>query len=150
LQTGPYLTPTFSTGTDPSGTGVLVRGVTSTQRPDRIGKGNLDHPTADAYFDRNAFVPLANNIGRFGNAGVGILRGPGTATFSMTLAKGFALTERLNLRYEASFANLFNHLNLDVPGTLNISSASFGRISGTQAVDQAGPRTIQMSLRFSF
>src|SRR5215510_10365618 len=150
LQTGPYLTPTFSSGTDPSGTGALVRGVTSTQRPDRIGDGNLDHPTADAYFDRNAFVPLPNNIGRFGNAGVGILRGPGTATFSMTLAKRFAITERFNLRYEASFANLFNHLNLDAPGTLNISSASFGRISQTQTADQAGPRTIQMSLRIFF
>jgi hypothetical protein len=149
LQTGPYLTPTFS-GADPSGTGVLSRGVTTTQRPDRIGDGNLDHPTADAYFDRNAFQKLPNNIGRFGNAGVGILRGPGTATFSMTLAKRFAITERLNLRYEASFANLFNHLNLNTPRTLNILDSSFGRITQTQTVDQAGPRTIQMSLRLSF
>lgn len=149
LQTGPYLTPTF-TGTDPSGTGVLVRGVTTTQRPDRIGNGNLSNPTIDAYFDRNAFVRPANNIGRFGNAGVGILRGPGTQVFSMTLGKQFALTERLKFRYEAAFSNLFNHLNPDVPGTLNITSAAFGRITRTQTVDQAGPRTIQMSLRLSF
>jgi hypothetical protein len=149
LQTGPYLTPTFS-GTDPSGTGVLVRGVTTTQRPDRIGNGNLDDPTTDAYFDRSAFVIPADNIGRFGNAGVGILRGPGTTSFSMTLGKQFALSERLKLRYEAAFANLFNHLNLDVPDTLNISSSAFGRITRVQVVDQAGPRTVQMSLRLSF
>ena len=149
LQTGPYLTPTFS-GTDPSGTGVLVRGVTTTQRPDRIGNGNLSNPTADAYFDKSAFARPASNIGRFGNAGVGILRGPGTEVFSMTLAKQFSVTEKLKLRYEAAFSNLFNHLNLDIPGTLNITSSAFGRITRTQGVDQAGPRIIQMSLRVSF
>lgn len=149
LQSGPYLTPTFS-GTDPSGTGVLVRGVTTTQRPDRIGNGNVSNPTADQFFDRSAFVVPSNNIGRFGNAGVGILRGPGTETFSMALAKKFALTEKASLRYEATFSNLFNHTNLDVPSTLNISSPNFGRITRTQPVDGAGPRTIQMSLRILF
>lgn len=149
LQTGPYLTPTF-TGTDPSGTGVLVRGVTTTQRPDRVGNGNISNPTLDAYFDRNAFVRPASNIGRFGNAGVGILRGPGTQVFSLTVGKQFPVYERLKLRYEAAFSNLFNHLNPDIPGTLNITSAAFGRITRVQSVDQAGPRVIQMSLRLVF
>ncbi len=80
------------------------------------------------YFDRSAFVVPANNIGRFGNAGVGILRGPGTEVFSMSLAKRFLLTERVNLRYEATMSNLFNHTNLDIPANLNIGSGSFGRI----------------------
>jgi hypothetical protein len=149
FQSGPYLTPTF-TGTDPSGTGVLVRGVTTTQRPDRIANGNLSNPTIDAYFDKNAFVRPASNIGRFGNAGVGILRGPGTEVFSMTLGKQFSITEQLKLRYEAAFSNLFNHLNPDIPNTLNITSAAFGSIIRPQAADQAGPRIIQMSLRMSF
>jgi hypothetical protein len=149
LQSGPFLTPTF-TGTDPSGTGVLVRGVTTTQRPDRTGNGNLSNPTAERFFDRTAFVAPANNIGRFGDAGVGILEGPGTKVFSMSLAKRFSLGERGSLRYEATFSNLFNHTNLDVPSTLNISSPNFGRITRTQPVDNAGPRTIQMSLRLSF
>ncbi len=149
LQTGPFLTPTF-TGTDPSGTGVLVRGVTTTQRPDRIGDGNLDNPTPTRYFDLGAFVRPANNIGRFGNAGVGILRGPGTQVFSLSAAKQFTLAERLKLRYEATFANLFNRQNYDVPTTLNIQSANFGRIVSTLPVDLGGPRTIQMSLRLLF
>ena len=149
FQTGPFLTPTFS-GTDPSGTGVLVRGVTTTQRPDRVGDGNISDPTAAHYFDRSAFVVPGNNIGRFGNAGVGILEGPGTKVFSMTLGKKFTLTERVSLRYEAAFANVFNHTNLGLPTTLNISSANFGVIRSTQSAEQAGPRTIQMSLRLSF
>ena len=149
LQTGPYLTPFFQGG-DPSGTGANVRGVQGTQRPDRIGDGNLTNPTSERYFDRSAFVVPANNIGRFGNAGVGILRGPGTEVFSMSLAKRFLLTEEVDLRYEATLSNLFNHTNLDIPATLNIGSDSFGRIQATQKGDLAGPRTIQMSLRISF
>ena len=50
LQSGPFLTPSFSTG-DPSGTGTTVRGFTATQRPDAVGDGNISNPTADAYFD---------------------------------------------------------------------------------------------------
>ena len=48
-----------------------------------------------------------------------------------------------------AFSNLFNIENLDVPN-MNITSSAFGRITGTQTVDQAGPRTIQFSLRYSF
>ena len=44
---------------------------------------------SERYFDRSAFVVPPDNIGRFGNAGVGILRGPGTKVFSMSLAKMF-------------------------------------------------------------
>jgi hypothetical protein len=150
LQTGPFLTPYFSGGSDPSGTGVNVRGHVSSQRPDRIGSGELSNPTPEAYFDRAAFVIPANNIGRFGNSGVGIVSGPGTAVFSMSAAKRFHITERLALRYESTFTNLFNHTNYDIPGTMNIASGSFGRINATQPVDWAGPRTIQMSLRLIF
>jgi hypothetical protein len=46
-------------------------------------------------------------------------------------------------------SNLFNIENLDVPNT-NVASNAFGRITNTQSVDQAGPRTVQFSLRFSF
>jgi len=75
--------------------------------------------------------------------------GPGTSTFSMSAGKSFAVTERLSLRYEAQFANLFNILNKDVPN-VNVASGSFGLISQSQGVEQAGPRTIQMMLRVQF
>ena len=45
--------------------------------------------------------------------------------------------------------NLFNIENPDVPNT-NVASDAFGRITDTQSVDQAGPRTVQFSLRFLF
>jgi hypothetical protein len=79
---------------------------------------------------------------------VGILEGPGTATFSMSAGKTFHLSERFGLRYEAQFANLFNLANWGLPN-MNITG-SFGQITNSQQVAQAGPRTIQMSLRFQF
>src|SRR5262249_59429721 len=72
LQTGPYLTPFFS-GADPSGTGANVRGVQGTQRPDRIGDGNLGNPRVAQYFERDAFVAPPNTIRRFSRCGVVIL-----------------------------------------------------------------------------
>jgi hypothetical protein len=149
LQSGPFLTPSFSNG-DPSGTGATVRGFTATQRPDAIGDGNLSIPTADAYFDRNAFARPGDNIGRFGNAEVGTLIGPGTRTFSMTLGKNVTLRGTSHLRLEFAFSNLFNIENLDIPSQMAITSSAFGRITGTQTVDQAGPHTVQMSLRYRF
>lgn len=105
VQSGPFLTPFFSNG-DPSGSGTTVRGFTATQRPDQVGDGNLGNPTVAAYFDPTAFVRPADNIGRYGNAGVGILVGPGTSVFSMTVGKSFALAGQSRLRFEMAFSNL--------------------------------------------
>jgi hypothetical protein len=159
LQTGPYLTPTMSGG-DPSGTNATARG---TQRPDAVGiDPSLSNPTADVYWDRSAFVcpgrtPGAPNqfncavspIGRFGNAGVGTLVGPGTINLSMGLSKDFRLTERATLRFEASFTNLPNHPNLGDPGT-NITSLSFGKVTTARGADSGGNRIGAFALRLEF
>ncbi len=154
-HSGHFLTPSFS-GTDPSGTGVLTRGVTTAQRPDCTGtSGNLSNHNRNGWFNPAAFTVPRNNIGRFGNCPVGILTGPGTVTFAGTAGKNFALTERFNLRYEAQVANLFNHTNLADPATNISSPATFGKITNVQDANtsygpSAGPRNIQMSLRLTF
>jgi hypothetical protein len=147
-QSGSFLTP-FFTGGDPSGTGANTRGFTSTTRPDQAGDGNLADPTVDRYFDRSAFVIPANNIGRFGNAAVGSLIGPASKVFSMTIGKSFTLAATSRVRFEAAFSNLFNTENFALPNR-NVRSGQFGLITATQTVDQAGPRTVQFSLRYSF
>jgi len=150
-QTGLWLTPYFpSSLSDPSGTFPLSRSVKQ-QRPDCAAgqTGYLSNPTTADYFNVNAFSVPASDIGRFGNCGVGILEGPGTVTYSMSVGKRFAITERVALQYEAQFANLFNILNKGVPNT-DIASSSFGLISQSQAVEQGGPRSIQMMLRLRF
>ncbi len=151
LQSGPWLTPFFpSSFADPSGTNPAQRSVKQ-QRPDCVdGKsGYLDSPTTSVYFDKSAFSIPASRIGRYGNCGTGILEGPGTVNYSMSMGKTFSLTERIGLKYEAQFANLFNFLNRDIPN-MNVSSSSFGRISQSQPSEQAGPRSIQMTLRLTF
>ena len=153
-QSGSFLTPSFS-GTDPSGTGVLVRGVTTAQRPDCTGASYTPaNRSRSNYFSPAAFSTPANNIGRFGNCPVGTLIGPGTVTFAGTLGKNFPIYERVNLRFEAQYANLFNHVNLANPNT-NIRSSNFGTISNVQDANtsygpSAGPRNAQLSLRLTF
>ena len=154
-QSGPFLTPSFS-GTDPSGTGVLVRGVTTAQRPDCVSNNyKASSQTRNDWFNINAFSVPGNNIGRFGNCGVGILQGPGTQTFAGTAGKNFRINERFNVRYEAQFANLFNHTNLAAPATNISSPGTFGTITNVQDANtpygpSAGPRNVQMSLRATF
>ena len=149
-QTGPYLTPTF-TGTDPSGTNPTQRSEGAFQRPDCNGTNpNTGSQSLSDYWNASVFSVPANNIGRFGTCGVGILNGPGTETFSASLGKDFHLIgERLTLRYEAQAANLFNITNYAAPNT-SITGGSFGVISATQSGEQAGPRTIQMLIRILF
>ncbi len=151
LQTGFWLTPYFPSGlSDPSGTAPSNRSV-KTQRPDCVAgqTGYLPSPTIADYFNVKAYTVPASDIGRYGNCGVGILQGPGTVTFSMSAGKTFQLNERLGVRYEAQFANLFNVENKGIPG-LNVASGSFGVISQSQFSQQGGPRTIQMMLRLQF
>ena len=79
---------------------------------------------------------------------MGILSGPGTKVFSASVGKDFQLGETFALRYEADFANILNIENLGNPQTQ--LGSSFGQISSVQGTDQAGPRSIQMSLRLKF
>jgi hypothetical protein len=157
-QGGQYLTATVGGG-DPSGTNANNRG---TQRPDALSDGNLSNPTADVWFNRNAFVcpgrtpgpnqfncTLPAPIGRFGNAGVGTLVGPGTVNLSMGFAKDFPIKERARLKFEGSFSNLPNHPNLNDPST-NIQSGAFGRITSARGADAGGNRTGQFALRLEF
>jgi hypothetical protein len=63
------------------------------------------------------------------------------------------ITERLAVKYEAQFANLFNINNWGLPNTNVASASSFGQISSAQdgtPGSQAGPRSIQMMLRLVF
>jgi len=162
-HSGNFLTPYYPSGDyDSSGTKPSNRSV-SQQRPD-IAAGVSLSPTpaqhaAGLRYNVNAFefpgstpggpAPSAP-IGRFGNAGVGILTGPGTETFSTSIGKNLPIAEHFVLRYECQVSNLFNFVNYANPGTNITSPGSFGLSTSSQSGSQAGPRTIQMSLRLSY
>jgi hypothetical protein len=147
LETGPWLTPSISGSFDQSNTNVVNRG--ATLRPDAVSKAYGGRGRGQ-YFNLAAFAPTPAGAGRFGNAGVGILQGPGTATVSLGLAKNFAITERAKLRFESTFTNVLNHTNFAPPATQIDNAATFGVLSAPQAAENAGNRTGQVALRLEF
>ncbi len=177
LQSGPFLSAYFPAGSvDPSGTGSGLRasnvnaGTFSgrAQKPDRIASAKPDGQDRHNWINRAAFacpgqltpyngtcnvgsgLPGAPPpIGRFGNAEVGSIEGPGTINLSTGLAKSFAVTERVHLRAEGTFTNVLNHTNLADP-TLDVTSGNFGVITAARGADFGGSRTGQVSMRLEF
>lgn len=155
LQTGPFLTAWLPG--DASGTGTQIRN--AQQRPDAFGDGNIDNPTTSHYWNADMFGCPGRDpgvwdcgddtIGRFGNARVGNLIGPGTINLSVGLAKVFRLTERASLRFESSFTNLPNHPNWNDPET-NLNSDGFGKVITDRGGDNGGTRVGQFALRIEF
>lgn len=151
LQTGAYFTPTFSTF-DPANIGA------GGGRPDRIGSGRLSQPNYLNWFDSRAFRVPGDldgdnrpdvNVGRFGNSGVNILRGPGTKVLNAGLFKRFQVREGYRLQAEATFTNVLNHTNFGVPIAV-IDNPAAGRVTATQTLESAGPRTTRFGLRLDF
>jgi len=148
IASGPFLTPYYNGGTDPSGTNAPSRGP---QPPDRVCSGYVPNPNANGYFNVGCFPIPPSNIGRFGNSGVGILQGPGTVSWNAGIAKAFNLTERFRLRFEATATDLANHANLAVPDMNVAATTDFGVVHAVQTVQgSTGARTIQLALRLDF
>jgi Carboxypeptidase regulatory-like domain len=122
----------------------------------------LGGPGQQGYFNNSAFCapPLvafgdATATG-WGNAGAGIVLGPGQFNFDATLQKTTAITERVSLQFRAEFFNLFNHPQfLDPNGAETVpigpalpdaSKGNFGWITATSV----SPRVIQLGLKLIF
>jgi hypothetical protein len=149
FQSGPFLTVTVP-GADPSGTGFA----------NNVGNGRADvvsgqsfyassNQTVSNWLNPAAFAVPANNIGRWGNAPVGNIQGPGTQSVSISMMKSVRFTESMRFQVGAQAANLFNHPNYAPPNT-TFNTASFGTISSLQTAEGAGPRVIQATARFTF
>jgi hypothetical protein len=147
LETGPWLTPSISGSADQSNTNVVNRG--AVLRPDVVSNHFYAGQSRAQYFNLSAFSPTPVGAGRFGNAGVGILQGPGTAAVSLGVAKQFHFTEKVHARFETTFTNVLNHTNFAPPVTA-IDSSTFGVLTGPQTAENAGNRTGQAALRVDF
>lgn len=99
--------------------------------------------------DANGNVIGIAPIGRFGNAQVGSLEGPGTVNWSAGLFKTFTIYGNLRLRAEGTFTNVLNHLNLGDPN-LDISSPEYGQITQARGSGFGSARSGQVSLRLQF
>ena len=169
VQTGPFATPFIQFNSS----GNANNGF---NRPDLAGNPNNVQHTRTQWWNPNLFscpgfapgTGLSNNtlncsgltdggvVGRFGNASVGSLVGPGTINLSLGLAKDFQLTERFKLKFESSFTNVPNHPNFDDPRQ-NLTECAgspcqgtFGEVLASRIGDAGGNRVGQFALRIEF
>lgn len=95
------------------------------------------------WFDTGCFANPAPF--RFGNSGIGHVRGPGLHNWDFSAFKGFRVDERRNFEFRAEIFNIFNMAHFSNPGT-TLGTTSFGQISSTSLP----PRQIQLGLKFLF
>jgi hypothetical protein len=146
--TGSPFTPTFSTtdGQDITGSALGPR-INVTSDP----KLSSDQKTFDRTFNTSVFARPA--LGTFGNAGTGILRGPGINNWDLAVSKRFPLgSESRFLQFRTEMFNTWNHTQFsDVFSTARFDTtgkqvdANFGAYSASRS-----PRVMQLSLRLTF
>jgi hypothetical protein len=151
LSRGNWYTPEI-TGPDPTNTN------TTTLRPDFVVAGPVPMPkTANQWFDPTVFGTPAN--GYWGNAGRGIIQGPGYVLFNLGLQKSVRIERWGAVQVVASFQNVLNHTNLGEPtgggspllGQTTVNNSNGGKITSTAVFPPAGSaRTGQLGLRWSF
>jgi hypothetical protein len=92
-------------------------------------------------------VISADGATAFGNAGAGIVSGPGQVNFDFAFRKRtpFGSSEGKNIEFRAEFFNLFNHTQFGDPDT-TFGTPSFGVINSTIV----SPRVIQLGLKLNF
>ncbi|HLE62850.1 MAG TPA: TonB-dependent receptor, partial [Pyrinomonadaceae bacterium] len=142
----------------------------ATDRPNLIASLNrvVGHSPRDflngAFGDPNQLgslfqpVPLAE-LGTNGNLGRNVFRGPGYASFDLSLMKSFGLpwfsNERSRLEFRSEFFNLFNRVNLRAPsvslGAFNRNTLLWGnRLNFGRSTSSFDARQIQFGLKFLF
>ena len=94
------------------------------------------------YFNTSVFTDIPE--GQYGNAGKGLIAGPGYWTFDLAILRDFylPLTEDTRFQFRAEFFNMMNNVNLNNPGT-DYQSSRFGQIRSA-----GDAREIQLGLKF--
>jgi hypothetical protein len=80
----------------------------------------------------------------FGNSGVGIMRGPGFASFDFSIAKNINVNENRYVQFRTEFFNAFNHPNFGPPD-IRREAMTFGQI-----LTASNGRIIQFALKLYF
>jgi hypothetical protein len=140
VQSGLALTATLA------GSTVLNIGGERRARPNLVGNPELPESerTLARWFNTDAFAAFSPAPQAFGNAGIGIMRGPGMVNFDFTLAKNFRVSDHRSVQFRTELFNAFNHPNFGPPNIMR-DSTGFGQI-----LTAANARIIQFGLKFYF
>jgi hypothetical protein len=115
-------------------------------RPNLIGNPGIANPSADLWFNPNAFAEPGPYL--FGNSGIGILDGPASHIVNLALMKKFRFGESRYLQFRWEAFNAFNHVNLRSDAdSLNttIGQSTTGKIFAARDA-----RQMQIALKFVF
>ncbi len=102
----------------------------------------------ERWFDTTKVIDPPND-GVFGNAGVGILRGPGLKNIDFSVFKNFQFSESKFLQFRTEIFNTFNFTNFGLPGIQYAGSPTAGGF-GEIPVTSTPARIIQFGLKFYF
>jgi hypothetical protein len=140
LQSGLPLTATLSGAT------VLNLGSDRVGRPNLAGDPELpaSQRTVERWFNTDAFTIPGPPPQAFGNAGVGIMRGPGLARFDFSIAKKIQVDEKRYFQLRTEMFNAFNHPAFGPPD-IRRESSTFGRI-----LSAGNARIIQFGLKLYY
>jgi len=146
----PYTVTTSSV--DPAGLGFLGAS-SSGPRPDMVCDPNANAPHDRSLNGKwittdpatNCFQPVPQGQVRPGNAGRGVVRGPGYGRWDISLFKNIPIHERAALQLRLETFNTFNHPNPGGFGSLNTTSSLFGLITSYR-----DPRLVQLAAKFTF
>jgi hypothetical protein len=145
-NTGGYLTPTYSTDIQLSGTGG--------QRPNQILANPLcANPSSSCWINPAAFAQPA--FGTLGDLGRSSVQGPDFWEIDMSLTRGFRIRESMRMEFRLDAFNVTNSFRAGVPTTTagggtsgvttTVNSAQFGQILSAQ-----DPRILQVAGKFVF
>ena len=128
------------------GSTVLNLGSDRVARPHLIGHPELSatQRTVERWFNTDAFTLPSAAPQAFGNAGVGIIRGPRLANFDFSIAKKINVDEDHYFQFRTELFNAFNHANFGPPD-IRRHANTFGRI-----LSAADGRIIQFGLKLYF
>ena len=140
LQSGLALTATLG------GSSVLNLGGERRARPNLVGDPELpdSERTTQRWFNTDAFAAFSPAPQAFGNAGVGIMRGPGYANFDFTFAKDFPLAAEQRIQFRTEVFNAFNRANFGPPN-IQRESSGFGQI-----LTAGNARILQFGVKYYF
>ena len=132
------------------------------------GQAILTNPDGTKYVQYLNPAAFAQPVpGTYGNLGRNALRGPGFADVDFAVVKNTEITERINIQFRAEMFNLFNRVNLPIPGSGTPSSttppntalntSSLGRVRSTTGVFNGAPGlgagepfNVQLALKIIF
>ena len=130
---------------DPAGLGLIGNSAASA-RPDLVCDPTTGFTRSYAeWFNTACFQPVPQGQVRPGNAGRGVIRGPGYGNLDAALMKNFTFRERLRFQLRGEASNIANHTDPNGFGSTNNTSTLFGQITSFRA-----PRRIQIGTKLTF